>query len=96
MLSSRTRWDLRPNRLAERLAERRAAGRRLLDLTESNPTRAGLPYPADLLAPLAQKASLRYEPSPFGLPAARRSATRSASRFGRRSQRVREENTRRC
>ena len=50
MFSSRTRWDLQPNRLAARLAARRAAGARLFDLTESNPTRARLHYPDDLLA----------------------------------------------
>jgi hypothetical protein len=81
MFSGRTRWDLRPNRLAERLAAKRAAGVRVLDLTESNPTRADLPYPADVLAPLARAEARRYEPLPFGLPAARAAV---ASDFGRR------------
>src|SRR5574341_828496 len=56
MFSDRTRFDLRPNRLAARLAERRAAGAKLIDLTQSNPTHAALPHAAELLAPLAAEA----------------------------------------
>lgn len=82
MFSERTRWDLRANRLAERLAERRAAGARVLDLTESNPTRAGLPCPADVLAGLARAEARRYEPSPFGLPAAREAVAADFARRG--------------
>ena len=40
MFSARTRWDLTPNRLATLAARARAGGRPLLDLTETNPTRA--------------------------------------------------------
>jgi alanine-synthesizing transaminase len=82
MFSERTRWDLRPNRLAERLAAKRAAGTRLLDLTESNPTRAGIPYPDDLLAPLARAEARRYEPVPFGLPTAREAVAADFARRG--------------
>ena len=82
MFSERTRWDLRPNRLAERLAAKRAAGARVLDLTESNPTRAGLTGPPDLLLPLARAEALRYEPSAFGLPAARAAVAADFARRG--------------
>jgi hypothetical protein len=82
MFSTRTRWDLTPNRLASLVAAKRAAGARLLDLTESNPTRAGLPCPADLLDALAQDAARRYEPLPFGLPAARAAAAADFARRG--------------
>jgi aspartate/methionine/tyrosine aminotransferase len=82
VFSERTRWDLRPNRLAERLAAKRASGARVLDLTESNPTRAGLPYPPDLLAPLAGADARRYEPQPFGLPAAREAVAADFARRG--------------
>ena len=82
MFSERTRWDLRPNRLAQRLAAKRAAGARLLDLTESNPTRAGLIGPRDLLAPLARPEALRYEPAAFGLPAARAAVAADFARRG--------------
>ena len=82
MFSERTRWDLRPNRLAERLAAKRAAGVRVLDLTESNPTRAALPCPRDVLAALARAEARRYEPSPFGLPAAREAVAADFARRG--------------
>ena len=50
----------------------RAAGAKILDLTESNPTRAGFDYPGEeILAALADRRSLIYEPTPAGLPAAR-------------------------
>jgi hypothetical protein len=82
MFSARTRWDLRPNRLAERLAAKRAAGAHLFDLTASNPTRAGLECPADLLRLLAGAEALRYEPAPFGLPAARAAVAADFARRG--------------
>jgi hypothetical protein len=82
MFSERTRWDLRPNRLAERLAAKRATGVPLLDLTESNPTRVGLACPDDVLAPLASAAARPYEPQPFGLPAAREAVAADFARRG--------------
>jgi hypothetical protein len=82
MFSERTRWDLRPNRLAECLAAKRAAGAVVLDLTESNPTRVGLPSPADVLAPLARAEARRYEPLPFGLRAAREAVAADFARRG--------------
>jgi hypothetical protein len=82
MFSERTRWDLRPNRLAERLAAKRAAGVPVVDLADTNPTQAGLPYPADLLLPLSAPEALRYEPSPFGLEAAREAVAADFARRG--------------
>jgi aspartate/methionine/tyrosine aminotransferase len=70
VFSRRVPDDRRPNRLAEALTRARGTGG-LLDLTISNPTRAGIPYPADLLAGLGDPAALDYAPSPFGLGAAR-------------------------
>jgi alanine-synthesizing transaminase len=67
--SQRVPADLRPNRLAELRAR---LGPPEFDLTESNPTRCDLPYPADLLRALANPAGLRYEPNPLGLEGARR------------------------
>ncbi|HVP49295.1 MAG TPA: pyridoxal phosphate-dependent aminotransferase [Bryobacteraceae bacterium] len=70
--SSRLHWDLRPNRLARALEAKRHAGARVLDLTESNPTRAGFDYPAEeILGALADARALVYEPAPAGLQAAR-------------------------
>jgi hypothetical protein len=72
VFASRTDWDLAPSRLAEALAARRAAGLTVLDLTESNPTRCGLaPGGEGVLAALAHPQSLRYDPTPLGLPEAR-------------------------
>jgi aspartate/methionine/tyrosine aminotransferase len=81
MFSTRTRWDLRANHLARLLAERRQAGGPVLDLTETNPTRVGLPLPPDLLRSLTAPGAERYEPTPFGLLAAREAV---AADFGRR------------
>jgi alanine-synthesizing transaminase len=70
MLSSRSSFDFSLNALAA--AHARARKGSLLDLTESNPTRAGIPYDADVILPaLALPSSMLYEPLPFGLPSAR-------------------------
>lgn len=60
-----------PNALSLLLNEKRASGERVLDLTESNPTRAGIHYPSDFLSAFSAPRALLYEPEPFGLPAAR-------------------------
>lgn len=75
MFSSRVPDDRAPNRLTLALARARQSGE-LIDLTLSNPTRAGIPYPADLLNGLADAASLNYAPSPFGLRGAREAVAR--------------------
>jgi aspartate/methionine/tyrosine aminotransferase len=81
-ISRRARADLGPNELAKALARHRAARRSLLDLTPSNPTRAGLPYDGDAIRDaIAPPGALVHEPSPFGLEAARRAAS---SAFGER------------
>src|SRR5439155_666089 len=70
--SRRTGWKLTPNRLTEALLEVRAAGREVLALTVSNPTRAGIQYDADsILKSLADPAALDYDPQPKGLRCAR-------------------------
>jgi alanine-synthesizing transaminase len=71
VFSTRVPADLAPNRLTVAAAAARACARPILDLTETNPTRVGLAYPPALLDPLASRAGLRYEPEPFGMPAAR-------------------------
>lgn len=82
MRSSRLPADLAPNRLTEAVARRRAGGGGLIDLTESNPTRAGLVYPPDLLAPLASAEGLAYAPQPFGLEPARAAVVADYARRG--------------
>lgn len=71
VFSSRLRWNQPANRLSTLIAAKRAAGEPVLDLTESNPTRAGFAYPEALLAPLADARALLYEPLPQGLLSAR-------------------------
>lgn len=75
MFSSRLSWDFRPNRLAILLQSKRRAGAKILDLTQSNPTHAGLSYPAEeILGALGDPRSLSYDPSPAGLIEAREAA----------------------
>src|SRR5260370_30482112 len=77
MFSARLRWSLDPNPLARLIAEKRACGARILDLTESNPTRAGFEYPAhEILTSLASTDSLDYDPNPAGTLRARESVAR--------------------
>src|SRR5256885_6552218 len=66
MFSHRVPDQLAPNRFTQALRAHRASGRPLIDLTESNPTRAGFDYPRDLLAALADPRGLRYDPHPLG------------------------------
>jgi alanine-synthesizing transaminase len=82
MLFPRVPGNLRPNRLARAVSRARAEGRPLIDLTLTNPTRAGIPYPPSLLEPLASPAALVYEPQPLGLPVARAAVVRDYARRG--------------
>ena len=71
MLSNRLPAHAEINALSRAVAAVKAAGTPLVDLTESNPTRVGLPYPADLLIAAASERALRYDPQPLGLRSAR-------------------------
>jgi alanine-synthesizing transaminase len=82
VFSSRIPASITPNRLAEALRACRAQGRPFIDLTESNPTRAGFSYPPDLLVPLADARALQYEPSPFGRGEAREAVAADYARQG--------------
>ncbi len=65
------------------LAEKRRARANVLDLTESNPTRAGLVYPdRAILEALADPAALRYDPAPRGLLSAREAVSRYYAKRG--------------
>lgn len=80
--SSRVPLQLEQNRLALAVAQLRAKGVAIVDLTGSNPTRAGFEYPADLLAPLADARGLHYHPEPLGLLEARRAVAADFARRG--------------
>jgi aspartate/methionine/tyrosine aminotransferase len=72
MLSKRADWSAETNALTharERLAR---DGAELLDLTQSNPTRAGLDYPLEAIADaIGRGARAAYAPEPLGLSSAR-------------------------
>ncbi len=80
MFSARTGWTRAPNRLSTVIEARRRSGAPLIDLTETNPTRAGLRATADILAALADPAALAYDPMPLG----RRDAREAIAADGRR------------
>jgi alanine-synthesizing transaminase len=72
VFSRRLPWDLKTNALADLLQQVRHSGARLLDLTESNPTRAGFSYGGpEVLKALSTPRVLRYEPEPLGMESAR-------------------------
>ncbi len=72
MFSRRTEWEASANELTEILNSVRASGRRVIDLTVSNPTVCGFPYPQDrILRALSSPESLDYSPDPRGLLSAR-------------------------
>jgi alanine-synthesizing transaminase len=72
------------NALSKAIAALRSENAPIVDLTESNPTRAAIPYRDDLLASLADSEALRYEPHPFGLPSARDAVAADQGRRGAR------------
>lgn len=82
MFSDRLPRDLAANRLASAVESLRSSGRPFIDLTESNPTKSGITYPATLLASLADTRALRYEPTPFGLLDARIAVAADYRRHG--------------
>ncbi len=82
MISSRLPGNLEPNALARLVQAKRRTGAPIVDLTESNPTRVGLSYPDDLLAPLADARALDYDPQPLGLWSARAAVAADFRRRG--------------
>jgi len=84
MFSRRLTWPCPPNRLSRLVDEKRTRAKRLFDLTGSNPTRAGLSYPAEAIAAaLADAGAALYEPSARGLGTARAAVAEDAARRGR-------------
>jgi aspartate/methionine/tyrosine aminotransferase len=78
--SRRLPWEHPTNRLTRAVAERKARGLPVLDLTETNPTRVGIPYPEEELAEILRRsADPTYEPHPRGSLAAREALAASLS-----------------
>ncbi len=72
MFSERTNWRLAQNQFTQALAEVLAGGAKVLDLTLSNPTQAGLHFDEqEILGALASPRALDYDPQPKGLREAR-------------------------
>ena len=69
-----------PNRLSSALLQLTREGRSVVDLTLSNPTRAGFDYPADLLSSLADPRGVSYRPQPLGLADARQAVSADYAR----------------
>jgi alanine-synthesizing transaminase len=77
VFSRRLAWTSPENALAT-LARDRGARGEVIDLTESNPTAVGLPYPLESLrAALGRAGAEAYRPTPFGLNPARAAVARS-------------------
>ena len=73
MFSQRTNWKLTPNALTQAIAEVRASGQEIIDLTVSNPTQVGiLPDSEAVLAAFVSPEAMQYDPQPRGLFSARR------------------------
>lgn len=81
--SARTTWDLSETELTRAVNSRRAAGLPLIDLTASNPTRCGFAYDESaILAALAARESLVYDPDPRGMLIAREAVCRYYAEHG--------------
>lgn len=77
MFSRRTDWNLAPNRLAVAHQEAISSGSKIIDLTISNPTRAGIEYDESaILNALANPKALDYDPQPKSLRSAREAVAR--------------------
>src|SRR3954464_13718387 len=74
MFSNRAQWNASVNRLT---LARQAYRGTLLDLTNANPTKAGLVYPLDELAEgMSRGACAVYAPQPLGIASAREAVAR--------------------
>jgi alanine-synthesizing transaminase len=81
--SRRLPWESPQNRLTRAVEERAAQGRPLIDLTGTNPMRAGIPYPEEELEELLRRGgATAYQPHPRGIPAAREALAAGLSRQG--------------
>jgi aspartate/methionine/tyrosine aminotransferase len=82
MFSTRLPARLETNAFTLAIARARREGRRLVDLTVTNPTRAGIDYPPDVLDALADPGAAVYNPEPFGMRAAREAVAADYARRG--------------
>ncbi len=72
MFAKRTNWLLTPNKISLTLQSLKDSKEKILDLTESNPTRCGYDYPKEsILSSLTDEENLRYAPCAKGNKKAR-------------------------
>jgi aspartate/methionine/tyrosine aminotransferase len=81
-LSNRLPARVDPNAIATAVEALHRHDIAFVDLTASNPTAVSLPYPDDLLAALADRRALSYDPHPFGLWSAREAVAADCARRG--------------
>ena len=83
MFANRTRWNLNKNQLALMLENYRKEKIHFLDLTVSNPTQAGIPFPGkEILETFHQTSNLVYHPEPQGMLHARKTVAEYYARKG--------------
>ena len=84
--SKRTGWDVGESGFAAAVREAQAGGRRLIDLTVSNPTVCGFSYDsAVVLGALRDDRALVYDPDPRGMRSAREAVAGYYADHGARS-----------
>ena len=83
MFSKRFDYNTEENKLSKLLSDKKKSGIKLLDLTESNPTKAGFNYQNEkILESISHPDSLLYNPNPKGLLSARTSIKSYYKNFG--------------
>ena len=81
--AGRTHWELTPNTITQTLNRRKASGKDLIDLTESNPTRCGFSFPVDeIIGGLHCRDNVNYYPSARGMQKAREAVAGYYARQG--------------
>ncbi len=80
--SRRLEWHAESNAITRAIADRRAGGVELLDLTLSNPTSSGFLPPPELADVLGRGATLPYQPHPRGSGKARLALSEWLARHG--------------
>jgi alanine-synthesizing transaminase len=83
VLSRRLNWSIGQTRLSRAIERARSEPISVLDLTCSNPTAVGLPYPHDdIAAAFCRVTDYSYRPDPLGMLAARREIAAQYERNG--------------
>jgi aspartate/methionine/tyrosine aminotransferase len=72
MFSKRTSWERQENELSRATLELRASGRRIFDLTRSNPTECGFAYDEEAIRRALGRSGVgKYRPTALGQVSAR-------------------------